>query len=575
MASGGLCNASSSLTWAYQFTSGTSGTMSQTGLGSFPTSLGVTGSGPWSIIVTATNISAGTIIGYVSSSVAAALPVAAAAPTAITGMSYSAQTQYGFTVSWSGGAGATSYAYSVTYTATGATTPFTGWTASNYTSSPVVFTNMTNPTAGTYNITVTATNSTGSVFNTLTGCLVKPRYIFAFSNSSPSSYGGVSSMGYSADGVNWTGIDNGTGLGAAGIIPVGVATNGSYGSGTIMVALTNISFFRATNGTSYSDWTYLTSLYSLTGSNNYGIQGIAYGNGKWIVCGTWANYVYYSSNNGSTWTQCTIQSGVSVGPTSIAFGNGYWMLGTNQNNTGPLYSTDGVNFNLYPGNYNTYNFTAVIYTTGSTFLLRTTVANQQYMYLLITNYQSQGFTASGFTAGYIYSSGPTTYYNIMDMTFDPVSNIVFFYNDLPVYATALISDIIGYIGNTSGTSNLLPNYANSLTMVYLPTVVNSQSGITSRFNGFAWTSTGAYKSTCCATSILPGLYIKVGGCRSTQALSYCNYFGGSPVMYGFINNENSNLALYNNNNFMPALNAYNVFPTGGNNGPRVDWVVVY
>jgi hypothetical protein len=132
-------------------------TLSSTGIFSFdPTSVNAT-AGRWKVNVTITDAASGSVstdIYITVNSTGNTAPAPVTTPTALTSLASNSVTSSGFTVTWSGGSGATSY----TYTLDGASA--TPSTDNGVSSSSATFTGLTPST--TYALVVTAVNSAGS-----------------------------------------------------------------------------------------------------------------------------------------------------------------------------------------------------------------------------------------------------------------------------------------------------------------------------------------------------------------------------------------------------------------------------
>jgi len=345
----------------------------------------------YNITITATNNA-----GSSSGSFTASTTAVATAPSAITGMSCGSATYVigsdsygkptyttGFTVSWSGGSGATSYSYSILYTPKTYSITYTPTiypvsensfspTTSGATNS-VTFTGLNGPLSGSWSVTVTATNSNGSTSNTITGCKGITRYII-YCGANSGNGGGTgndNNLVYSTDGINWSG---------GGLFPGSdwlykMASSGYNGNG-ILMGLFNSGAIRTTSGTNainapggWTSVTTTTSINSSLGINisfNVSCSGLAYGNSTWVMLaangysmnGTGPFYgLLYSRNNGSTWTKCSINSGTSItmqGTGSyatladIVYGGGYFVVPSNSPNI--YYSSDGITFNATSAN---------------------------------------------------------------------------------------------------------------------------------------------------------------------------------------------------------------------------------
>jgi hypothetical protein len=136
-------------------------TLSSTGIFSFdPTSVNAT-AGRWKVNVTITDAASGSVstdIYITVSSTGNTAPAPVTTPTALTSLASNSVTSSGFTVTWSGGSGATSY----TYTLDGA--PVTPSTNNGVSSRFATFTGLT--PSSTYAVVVTAVNSAGSTPST-------------------------------------------------------------------------------------------------------------------------------------------------------------------------------------------------------------------------------------------------------------------------------------------------------------------------------------------------------------------------------------------------------------------------
>ena len=136
-------------------------TLTSTGIFSFDPTSGNATAGRWLVGVTITDAASGSVstdIYITVSSTGNTTPTPVTAPTTLTSLASSSVTSSGFTVTWSGGSGATSY----TYTLDGATvTPSTN---NGVSSSSATFTGLTQST--TYAVVVTAVNSAGSTPST-------------------------------------------------------------------------------------------------------------------------------------------------------------------------------------------------------------------------------------------------------------------------------------------------------------------------------------------------------------------------------------------------------------------------
>jgi hypothetical protein len=340
----------------------------------------------------------GTMVSWAGVPITTSAP-SASAPTAITGMGWDTRTYNtnvtpnsgGFRVYWSGGTGATSFTYSITYTAISVPVLLVISIDNNCVSTPgptispdvvtsfsptssgsgttaVTFTGLTQATSGTFSVTVTATNANGSVSNTVTGCQVAQRYMMFFGAQGTGTVNGFAptNIVWSTNGTTWN--SNGALLND---LPIKVAGNGYYGNGTLMMLTLNQSIRTTSTGLSAGDWTTTVTNMSSSyptifgGAPNYRNSGLVYGNGRFVILmgstnlaqtgGKWG--LAYSTNNGTSWAACNISNYFDSNNyiLSIAYGGGYFVCTTKILTV--FISSDGVNFS---GSSNTGYFTSTI-----------------------------------------------------------------------------------------------------------------------------------------------------------------------------------------------------------------------
>ena len=128
---------------------------------------------------------------------------------------------------------------------------------------------------------------------------------------------------YSADGITWTHHSN--------MPSTSYWYAVGYGNGQFMAAIYNSNALAVSaDGVNWS----VLSKTGLTG----GGDGLAYGNGKWVSCGRNNASIWYSSNDGSSWSTNATQTFNGIG---VTFGGGYFTLV--RVNTGVLfYSADAI-----------------------------------------------------------------------------------------------------------------------------------------------------------------------------------------------------------------------------------------
>jgi hypothetical protein len=257
-------------------------TLTSTGIFSFDPTSGNATAGRWLVGVTITDAASGSVstdIYITVSSTGNTTPTPVTAPTTLTSLASSSVTSSGFTVTWSGGSGATSY----TYTLDGATvTPSTN---NGVSSRSATFTGLT--PSSTYAVVVTAVNSAGSTpstsFSVTTSTSTPPTLPSSLSSSSVtfseftvtwSGGSGATSYTYTLDGATVTPSTNN------GVSSSSATFTGLTQSTTYAVVVTAVNSAGSTPSTSFNVTTspfsmpvpfssYNTATYTLTSPDNY------------------------------------------------------------------------------------------------------------------------------------------------------------------------------------------------------------------------------------------------------------------------------------------------------------------
>jgi hypothetical protein len=154
-------------------------------------------------------------------------------------------------------------------------------------------------------------------------------------------------VGYSYDGLNWVGVGDPFGSGPT-HFGIDIASNGSEW----MAISTNGTIIKSINGIV---WTPTVTKPPIT----FSPFGIAYGGGKWLVFGDGPNQIYYSQDNGNTWTV----SGSTTFPlyANRGFYNGSLWVAGGASAPSNIFSSDGIIWKFTAGSIGLSNTRDVFY----------------------------------------------------------------------------------------------------------------------------------------------------------------------------------------------------------------------